>query len=172
MEWGVNMKMISAFWTKLEECILVLLFAFMAVMNFLNVVCRYCFSNSFSFTEEVTITAFVWVSMIGIAVGYKRIAHLGMSFFVDNMPKKLQPYMALLSMVCSVVLLVLLMKYGMDMVFNQIKLGSKTPALGMPMWVQGLSMPVGTVFCIIRAIESGIKEFLRLKKVAKGVEEV
>lgn len=165
------MKFISTFWERLEEFILVALFAFMAVMNFLNVVFRYCFANSFSFTEEVTITAFVWVSMIGIAVGYKRAAHLGMSFFVDNMPKKLRAFMVLVSMVCTVVLLVLLMNYGIEMVSNQIRLGSKTPALGMPMWIQGLSIPVGAAFCIIRAIESGIKEFLRMRKVTEGVEE-
>jgi len=165
------MKFLSAFWSKFEECILVLLFAFMAVMNFINVVMRYCFSNSFSFTEEVTITAFVWVSMVGIAVGYKRLAHLGMSFFVDNMPKKLQPFMVLLSMVCSIVMIALLFKYGADMVSNQIRLGSKTPALGMPMYIQGLSIPVGSAFCMIRAIESGIKEFIRMRKAAKGVEE-
>lgn len=166
------MKLLSTLLARLEEFILVALFAFMAVMNFLNVVCRYCFSSSFSFTEEVTITAFVWVSMVGIAVGYKRLAHLGMSFLVDHMPKKVQPFMALLSMVCSVVLILLLYKYGSEMVSNQIRLGSKTPALGMPMYIQGLSIPVGAVFCLIRAVESGVKEFVRLRKVAKGVEEV
>lgn len=166
------MKVLSTLLARLEEFILVALFAFMAVMNFLNVVCRYCFASSFSFTEEVTITAFVWVSMVGIAVGYKRLAHLGMSFLVDNMPKKVQPFMALLSMICSVVLILLLYKYGSEMVSNQIRLGSKTPALGMPMYIQGLSIPVGAVFCLIRAVESGVKEFVKLRKVAKGVEEV
>lgn len=166
------MKLLSTLLARLEEFILVALFAFMAVMNFLNVVCRYCFANSFSFTEEVTITAFVWVSMVGIAVGYKRLAHLGMSFLVDNMPKKVQPFMALLSMICSVVLILLLFKYGSEMVSNQMRLGSKTPALGMPMYIQGLSIPVGAIFCLIRAVESGVKEFVRLRKVAKGVEEV
>ena len=166
------MKVLSTLLARLEEFILVALFAFMAVMNFLNVVCRYCFASSFSFTEEVTITAFVWVSMVGIAVGYKRLAHLGMSFLVDHMPKKVQPFMALLSMICSVVLILLLYKYGSEMVSNQIRLGSKTPALGMPMYIQGLSIPVGAVFCLIRAVESGVKEFVRLRKDAKGVEEV
>ena len=166
------MKVLSTLLARLEEFILVALFAFMAVMNFLNVVCRYCFASSFSFTEEVTITAFVWVSMVGIAVGYKRLAHLGMSFLVDNMPKKVQPFMALLSMICSVVLILLLYKYGSEMVSNQIRLGSKTPALGMPMYIQGLSIPVGAVFCLIRAVESSVKEFVRLRNVAKGVEEV
>jgi len=166
------MKVLSTLLARLEEFILVALFAFMAVMNFLNVVCRYCFTSSFSFTEEVTITAFVWVSMVGIAVGYKRLAHLGMSFLVDHMPKKVQPFMALLSMICSVVLILLLYKYGSEMVSNQIRLGSKTPALGMPMYIQGLSIPVGAIFCLIRAVESGVKEFVRLRNVAKGVEEV
>lgn len=166
------MKVLSTLLARLEEFILVALFAFMAVMNFLNVVCRYCFASSFSFTEEVTITAFVWVSMVGIAVGYKRLAHLGMSFLVDHMPKKVQPFMALLSMICSVVLILLLFQYGSEMVSNQIRLGSKTPALGMPMYIQGLSIPVGAIFCLIRAVESGVKEFVRLRKVAKGVEEV
>lgn len=166
------MKLLSTLLARLEEFILVALFAFMAVMNFLNVVCRYCFASSFSFTEEVTITAFVWVSMVGIAVGYKRLAHLGMSFLVDHMPKKVQPFMALLSMICSVVLILLLFQYGSEMVSNQMRLGSKTPALGMPMYIQGLSIPVGAVFCLIRAVESGVKEFVRLRKVAKGVEEV
>lgn len=166
------MKLLSTLLARLEEFILVALFAFMAVMNFLNVVCRYCFANSFSFTEEVTITAFVWVSMVGIAVGYKRLAHLGMSFLVDNMPKRVQPFMALLSMICSVVLILLLFKYGSEMVSNQMRLGSKTPALGMPMYIQGLSIPVGAIFCLIRAVESGVKEFVRLRKDAKGVEEV
>lgn len=166
------MKLLSTLLARLEEFILVALFAFMAVMNFLNVVCRYCFASSFSFTEEVTITAFVWVSMVGIAVGYKRLAHLGMSFLVDNMPKRVQPFMALLSMICSVVLILLLFKYGSEMVSNQMRLGSKTPALGMPMYIQGLSIPVGAIFCLIRAVESGVKEFVRLRKDAKGVEEV
>lgn len=166
------MKLLSTLLARLEEFILVALFAFMAVMNFLNVVCRYCFASSFSFTEEVTITAFVWVSMVGIAVGYKRLAHLGMSFLVDNMPKRVQPFMALLSMICSVVLILLLFKYGSEMVSNQMRLGSKTPALDMPMYIQGLSIPVGAIFCLIRAVESGVKEFVRLRKDAKGVEEV
>ena len=89
------MRFVLGIWSKLEEFILVILFAFMAVMNFINVVFRYCFSQSFSFTEEITITAFVWVSMIGIAAAYKRLAHMGMSFFVDNMPKKIQGYLGI-----------------------------------------------------------------------------
>ncbi len=162
------MKFLLAGWSKLEEFILVILFAFMAVMNFINVVARYALASSFSFTEEITITAFVWVSMIGVAAGYKRVAHLGMSFVVDNMPKKVQPFMALFSMFCSALLMAILLKCGIDYVANQVALGSRTAALNMPMWVQGLSIPVGSFFCLIRSIEAGIGEFKRLNNEAKG----
>ena len=166
------MKTIKWIFDWAEETILVLLFAFMAIMNFVNVVMRYFFSMSFSFTEEITVTAFVWVTMFGIAAGYKKLAHLGMSFFVDLMPQNGKVVMALFSMVCSVIMLLLLFYFGVEMVQSQIRLGSTTAALKMPMYVQGLSIPVGAAFTILRAIQSGISEFLRLKneKVVKGGE--
>lgn len=162
-----DMEFLKQAFDKAEEAILVILFAFMALMNFANVVARYCFSSSFSFTEEITITAFVWVTMFGIAAGYKKVAHLGMSFFVDLMPTGGKKAMAIFSMVCSVCMLLILLYFGIDMVQSQIQLGSTTAALKMPMYVQGLSIPVGTVFILIRAIQSGISEFQRIQKIVE-----
>lgn len=166
------MKTIKWIFDWAEESILVILFASMAVMNFINVVMRYFFASSFSFTEEITVTAFVWVTMFGIAAGYKRVAHLGMSFFVDLMPRRLQMVMALFSMVCSVIMIAILLYYGADMVKSQIRLGSTTAALKMPMYIQGLSIPVGAAFTLLRSIQAGIAEFLRLKndEAVKGGE--
>lgn len=161
------MKVIKLFLRGLdyvEEALIVILLAFMAIMNFVNVVSRYCFSNSFSFTEELTVMAFVWVTMLGIATGYKRYAHLGMSFIVERFSKKIQAIFAAFSMICSLVMIVLLIKYGIEMVQGQIMLGSKTPALRLPIYWQGLSIPVGAGFIAIRTLESGIQEIVRLWK--------
>jgi len=67
----------------IEEILIVIMMAYMTIMNFINVLGRYVFSASFSFTEELTVTVFVWVTMLGIALGFKRNVHLGMSFVVD-----------------------------------------------------------------------------------------
>ena len=72
------MKLVKGFLRGLdyiEETIIVLLLAFMCIMNFINVIFRYLFASSFSFTEELTVMAFVWVTMMGIATGYKRCGH-------------------------------------------------------------------------------------------------
>lgn len=147
-----------------EETLIVVLLAFMSIMNFLNVLFRYCFSSSFSFTEELTVMAFVWVTMLGVATGYKRCAHLGMSFIVDQFPKKGQALFMVFSTVCSVAMIALLIKYGIDMVAGQIMLGAKTPALRLPAAMQGLSIPVGGAFMLIRTLEAGIRETVKLWK--------
>lgn len=149
-----------------EEMLIVLLLVFMSIMNFANVVSRYCFSNSFSFTEELTVMAFVWVTMLGVATGYKRCAHLGMSFIVEKFPKKGQALFMVFSTVCSLIMIILLIKYGIDMVNGQIMLDAKTPALRLPAAMQGLSIPVGGIFIAIRTLEAGVRETVRLWKEA------
>lgn len=146
----------------LEEGLIVLCLAFMTAMNFINVVSRYCFTNSFSFTEEITVITFVWVSMLGIAAGFRRVAHLGMSYFVELAPKKIQAYMALFSMACSLAMIVFMVLEGITMVENQIMLGAKTAALEIPLAFQGLAIPVGGAFIGLRALQAGISEYRRI----------
>lgn len=148
----------------LEEFLIVVLLAFMSIMNFANVVSRYFLSASISFTEEITIMAFVWVTMLAIATAYKRSAHLGMSFIVELFPKKGQAVFALFSMVCSLVMIVILLVYGIQMVQGQIALNARTPAMQMPSALQGLSIPVGCVFILVRTMEEGFSQFTRLWK--------
>lgn len=141
---------------------IVLCLTFMTGMNFINVVSRYCFTNSFSFTEEITIITFVWVSMLGIAAGFRRVAHLGMSYFVELAPKKYQAYLTLLSMVCSLTMIGFMVLEGVTMVENQIMLGAKTAALEIPLAFQGLAIPVGGAFIGLRALQAGFSEYKRI----------
>ncbi len=152
----------------LEEGLIVLCLAFMTGMNFVNVVSRYCFTNSFSFTEEITVITFVWVSMLGIAAGFRRVAHLGMSYFVELAPRKYQAWLALFSMVCSLVMIFFMVLEGITMVDNQMMLGAKTAALEIPLACQGLAIPVGGTFIGLRALQSGISEFRRIAAEAKA----
>ncbi|WMI81776.1 TRAP transporter small permease [Anaerotignum sp. MB30-C6] len=154
------MKLLGKILDYFEESLIILMMAYMAIMNFLNVVFRYCFASSFSFTEELTVTVFVWVTMLGIAAGFKRYAHLGMSFVVDLFHGKAKAMFALFGVICSLVFMVFVFYFGIEMVQGQINMGSTTPVLRMPQAVQGLSMPVGAIFIIIRILQAG---FLQVK---------
>ncbi|MDD4844136.1 MAG: TRAP transporter small permease [Anaerotignum sp.] len=154
------MKLLGKILDYFEESLIIIMMTYMAIMNFLNVVFRYCFASSFSFTEELTVTVFVWVSMLGVAAGFRRYAHLGMSFVVDLFHGKVKAMFALFGVVCSFIFMALVFYYGIVMVQGQIGMGATTPVLQMPQAVQGLSMPVGAVFVIIRIVQAG---FLQVK---------
>ena len=144
--------MLDKFVNNLEEIIIYIMMAYMTIMNFLNVLARYVFSASFSFTEELTVTVFVWVTMMGIALGFKRNVHLGMSFVVDHCHGKTKALLILFSGLCSLAFTAILLIYGTQMVQDQMTMGSTTPVLGMPQYVQGLAMPVCAVFIAYHVI--------------------
>ena len=164
------MKALQKFFKGLdyaEEWSLTLVLAVMVILNFANVCSRYVLHASISATDEVNIMLFVWISMLGSAAAYKRGAHLGMSFITDRLSLKGQAIMVVFSTVCSVVFLTILLKYGIKMVSYQISMDVRTPAMRMPACWQGLAIPVGAGFMIIRSLQAGIIEARRLWNEAK-----
>lgn len=162
------MKLIMKVIESIEEYLIVIMMAYMTIMNFVNVLARYLFSASFSFTEELTVTVFVWVTMLGIAIGFKRNAHLGMSFVVDQFQGKAKAAFVLLSAVMSFLFMGVLFIYGIEMVEGQATMGATTPVMGMPQYVQGLSIPVGAFFVLIHIIQANYVELKRLLNEGKG----
>lgn len=151
------MRLLGKIFDRFEETLIIVMLGYMAIMNFVNVVCRYCFANSFSFTEELTVTVFVWITMLGVAAGFKRNAHLGMSFVVDLFRGKTKAILVLFSVLCSLTFMALACYYGFVMVQGQITMGATTPVLRMPQYVQGLSIPIGAIFVIVRILQTGSK---------------
>lgn len=149
---------------KIEEYFLMVSLAIMVVINFGNVISRYFLDASWSFTEEIIIILFVWNSLLASAVAFKHGAHLGLSVLTDLVPAKYQKYMIILSTAATVVLMVILAKFGSDMVIAQMKYKQITPVLGMPEWWSGISVPIGASFIVIRAIQNA---YVTIKK---GVE--
>lgn len=155
---------------KIEELFIVALLVFMTVMNFANVASRYLFSNSFSFTEEIIIIGFVWISMLGISAGYKKHAHLGMNYITEKMPIGKKKIFSVIATLCSLAFVGMLFIYGIEMVQGQIRMGARTPALNLPTYIQGLAIPIGTGFMIFRIIEAGIRDIIKLDKIQKEGE--
>lgn len=162
------MKAILKVWNVLEEGVLVITLLFMVILTFLNVIMRKLApSISFSFTEELTVILFVWISMIGAAICYKKGTHLGLTLITDRLSFNVQKWIVLFGCICSAVMLVFIIYVGWGTVINQIKFGQKTPALGLSEAVGGLAIPIGGVIILIRAVEAGFRNFRLLNAKAK-----
>ena len=73
----------------IEEIICVFCTVVMTALVFANVLSRYVFHSSLSFSEEITTYLFVLLSMMGTAIAAKRRAHLGLSIITDAVAQAL-----------------------------------------------------------------------------------
>ena len=75
---------------RVEEGLLVFLMAVMTVVALVNVFTRYVIRFALAFTEEIVVSMFVWLTLVGTAIAFRQGAHLGFSFLVERCPKSLQ----------------------------------------------------------------------------------
>ena len=140
---------------SLEDWFLVITLGLMLILNFANVVSRYCLSTSIAFTEELTTNLFVWSSFIGAAAAAKRGAHLGFDLLVNSLPAPVRRIISGLVTLVTLGMFVLLFYYSIDMIQTQMMLKQETPALGWPEWVVSLALPVSAFFCFVRFAQAG-----------------
>ncbi|MCM3568504.1 TRAP transporter small permease [Neobacillus mesonae] len=154
----------------IENTILAVTLGIMSILAFANVVSRYLFHYSISFTEEVTVNLFVLLTFLGAAAGIRMNAHLGFTMLFDKLsgvPKK-----ALIILSCALISVIFLIfvYFGYDMVSFQIESEQKTPSLGWNQWVFTLGFPVGCLFGLYRAIEAGFREWKQVSNEESGVK--
>ena len=124
------MRILRIVGDKFEEFILMLGMIAMVTLNFTNVVFRYLFPQTpFSYTEELTLLIFIWVTMLGIACGYKWISHTGLSIVTDILPRVPKRLVLVFATVCSVGLFVMIFYQGILIVQNQLKFGQILPGM-------------------------------------------
>lgn len=145
----------SKLFDAIEEWFLAISLGAMLLLNFGNVLSRYFFNLSMSFTEEITTNLFVWSCFLGASAAAKRGAHLGLSVFTDMLPAKWQRLVALIVTLMSLVLFAVIVWTSIGMVQSQMASNQTTPALGIPEWTMGIAVPAGAAFCFIRFAQAG-----------------
>ena len=134
---------------RIEDIICAICMIIMTSLTFANVVARYVFSASFSFSEEITTYLFVLLSLIGSAAAARRKAHLGFTAILDLLPKGLQRAIQTMSYTIATIFSAALFWYGISMVQSQIFHGQVTAGMQWPEWIFGSFVPLGAFFITI-----------------------
>ncbi|WP_078392872.1 TRAP transporter small permease [Shouchella patagoniensis] len=145
--------------TYIEYALVIISMAGMAIITFANVLSRYFFDSSFAFAEELTIHLFVLATFIGASIAIKRNAHFSFRFLYEKMTAKWRRITLLVTSGLMVVFLLLTLHFGLELALNQLERGRVTPALNIPQWLFTLSIPIGSLFCIIRTVEMTILQW-------------
>jgi C4-dicarboxylate transporter, DctQ subunit len=135
-----------------EEWIAAVLIIIMVLMVTAQVISRYMLHVSLSHTEELVRYLFVWATFIGAAGAVFRGRHLSISSGLPGLPAPVRRTIQGAKVVGALLFAGILLIFGGRIVLLQWQTGQETAALGIPMWVVGLAVPVGALLIILRII--------------------
>ena len=153
---------------EIDEIIMGLLLFIMATIAFLNVLGRYVFHYSLSFTEELGVNFFVWVTIIGMGIAFERGSHLGMVTLFKKFPRPVKVFVVWLNLALSIFLVGVLDWFTLRTIYRELTLyHSTSPALGIQMWIYYIGVPIFSIFVFIHMIRGHIKSLKKLDEVTK-----
>ena len=156
-----------------EEIVMVSGMGIMVLFNFLNIVCRYLLPQTpFSYTEELVVLVFMWVSMFGISYGYRLGSHVTLTIFSDLFKGRSRYLIIVFSVCASALLMFVLARTGYGMVMNQIRFNQILPGMQLPVAVMGASIPIGATVAFLSVLRSGYLEMVSLHQILSANKEM
>ena len=128
---------------KLEEFIMAVGIILMAVNTIANVVSRFIFNHSVIFAEELNSTFILLVTFAGIGYAARHGRHIRMSAIYDQLPDKTRKTLMTVIVAVTAFFMLFLAWFSVIYVFNVYSKGRIMPALGVPVYVVYLWVPVG-----------------------------
>jgi TRAP-T family tripartite ATP-independent periplasmic transporter, membrane protein len=138
----------------LEEVILVILLVCMIFILGLQIVLRYVFKNSLSWSEELVRYMFVWSTFIGIPYCIKNNTSIRVNQFKTAMPINVQNILSYVDKFIMFILFLIMAVFSIDIVNSSFASGQSSAAMGIPYWLIQISVPIGSVLSLIRIVQN------------------
>lgn len=145
----------KTFLDKLEEVLLVIMFVVMVLVIFLQVIMRYGFNSSLSWSEELGKFLFVWISWFGISIGSKRGEHIKITMLVDKLSPRGAQIANIVSELVVLGICAITAYYGATLVVSEQNVFYAGIKISMS-WGY-LAVVVGCVMMVLRCIQSIVR---------------
>jgi TRAP-type C4-dicarboxylate transport system permease small subunit len=136
---------------KIEEIIMGVAMAAMALITGANVLTRYLTNVSFAFTEEYSVLLMVIVALVGSSYAMAGGRHIRIGFLVDDMVPRWRRPAEIAAMVLAIACFGVLVVWGGRLAWDEYRFESMTPGLGNPQWIYTGMLPLLSLLVVARA---------------------
>jgi TRAP-type C4-dicarboxylate transport system permease small subunit len=145
----------------IERWLLALVMALLCLITMGNVVVRYFTNVSFAFTEEISVSLLVVMTLIGASTAFYRNKHIAIVFVAERLPARIRDHFVLFSLAASTLMFALLVWYGTRMAWDDYRFDVTSPALGVPQWFYSAWLPVLSLLVVVRLLSLIRRHLLR-----------
>ena len=146
--------MLKALDDYLEETILLILLVLMTCIMGIQIVSRYVFQNSLTWSEELVRYMFVWSAFLGVPFCIKHGLSIKVDQFRNLFPIPLQKILMYIDKIIIFLLFLVLFIYSFTVVKATYLSGQTSPAMQLPMWTVQISVTVSSLLSMIRSIQN------------------
>ena len=150
---------IKKFIDNFEEYFIVWTLALMTILIFIQVVMRYVFSNSLSWSEEMDRYLFLWCSWIGASYAVKERSHFRVEMFANLIKGRGRKYYELMVLIIWFIFSVLMTWYGTQLLLFIHETGQISSGMEIPMTLPYASVPAGCGLMSLRLLIEMYKIF-------------
>lgn len=140
-----------------EEYFVVSTMAIMTILVFIQVVMRYVFSNSLSWSEELARFIFLWLSWIGASYAVKERSHFRVEMFANILKGSTRKWFEFLILLVWFAFSMVMAFLGTQLILFLMETGQTSAAMRVPMIWPYASVPVGCALMALRLIVEIVK---------------
>ena len=149
-----------------EELLMaVALWAIVVVMG-AQVVMRYIFRNSISWSEELSRYFFIWFTFLGISFAVRNHSHIRIDIFETFFPVLKKP-LEYIGDAMFLIFCVYMIRPSLSTLSGMIAKGQTSPAMEMPMWIIYCSLVAGFLLTIFRLVQKYVLKLVHRKDVVE-----
>ncbi|MCI8415900.1 MAG: TRAP transporter small permease [Lachnospiraceae bacterium] len=149
---------------NLEEVILCILLTILVCVSGLQVIARYLFNNSLTWSEELCRYLYVWTGFITISFVIKKGTIIKIDTLLLFLPEKLKKLLDVITSLISLAVVSILFKNAILIVQKAMASGQTSAAMKLPMWIVYMGPAIGFLLAIIRLAEHLVFLFMKRKE--------
>ena len=142
---------------KAENYFVGIMIILATLLLFTNIILRYFFNANTTWAEEFVRYSMIWITFIGMAICFKKGIHFSVDILIKSLPDKGSRLLQIIINIISIIFMLMLIYYGMEITIFNFHSGQITPSLEISIsWVY-LAIPVGAALSLLHLILNTIE---------------
>jgi len=142
---------------KAENYFVGIMIILATLLLFANIILRYFFNANTTWAEEFVRYAMIWITFIGMAICFKKGIHFSVDILIKSLPDKGSRLLQIIINIISIIFMLLLIYYGMEITIFNFHSGQITPSLEIGIFWVYLAIPVGAALSLLHLILNTIE---------------
>lgn len=127
--------------------------ALLALITFANVLARYLTNESFAWTEEISISLMVVLTLVAASAAVVRDRHIRIEYFFESGSPQRRRRLAMLSAIATCLAFLVIFGFGLRLLWDDYRYEVTSPGIGVPQWWYTLWLPVLSLLISGRAVQ-------------------